>query len=83
METVKKCASMLFLFTRLALMFRVAKRAVTRRCPVCDEQIPVRLLERHAELEAERLENIMSSIGSTEILDIAEPDDGCVQCLCD
>ena len=53
-----------------------AKRAVTRKCPVCDEEIPIRLLGRHADLEAERLEDIMAAIGSVEILDIAEPDDG-------
>lgn len=53
-----------------------AKRAVTKKCPVCDEEIPVRLLERHADLEAERLDEIMAAIGSVDILDIAEPDDG-------
>ncbi|KIP12791.1 hypothetical protein PHLGIDRAFT_20816 [Phlebiopsis gigantea 11061_1 CR5-6] len=51
-------------------------RAVTRKCPVCDEEIPVRLLDRHAELEAERVDVIMRCIGSSEVLDSAEPDDG-------
>lgn len=53
-----------------------ARRAVTRKCPVCDEEIPLRLLDRHADLEAERVDEIMRCIGSTEVLDSAEPDDG-------
>ncbi|PSR93784.1 hypothetical protein PHLCEN_2v4679 [Hermanssonia centrifuga] len=56
--------------------FGKARRAVTKKCPVCDEEIPVRLLERHADLEAERLDEIMRSIGSMEVLEMAEPDDG-------
>ena len=56
-----------------------AKRAVTRKCPVCDEDIPVRLLERHADLEAERVDEIMAAIGSVDVLDDAEPDDGCAR----
>lgn len=55
-----------------------ARRAVTRKCPVCDEEIPVRLLGRHAELEAERVDEIIRAIGSSEALHIAEPDDGYV-----
>lgn len=53
-----------------------AKRAVTRKCPVCQEEIPVRLLEKHVDWEAEKLDEIISAIGSVDILDIAEPDDG-------
>lgn len=53
-----------------------AKRAVTRPCPVCQEEIPVRLLAAHAELEAARVEEILRSVGSTEVLEEAEPDDG-------
>ena len=49
---------------------------MTKKCPVCDEEIPIRLLERHADLEAERLDEIMAAIGSADTLDIAEPDDG-------
>ncbi|TCD69222.1 hypothetical protein EIP91_008325 [Steccherinum ochraceum] len=52
------------------------KRAVTKPCPVCAEQIPVRLLAIHAELEAARVEEILHSVGSTEVLEEAEPDDG-------
>ncbi|KAI0092180.1 hypothetical protein BDY19DRAFT_983649 [Irpex rosettiformis] len=52
------------------------RRAVTKKCPVCDEEIPVRLLDRHVDLEAERVEDIIRAIGSTEVLSIAEPDDG-------
>ena len=55
-----------------------AKRAETRNCPVCDEPIPLRLLGKHAELESERLAEIIGCIGSTEVLGEAEPDDGCV-----
>ena len=55
-----------------------AKRAETRRCPVCDEVVPIRLLGKHAELEAERLEEIIRCIGSTEVLGEAEPEDRCV-----
>ena len=53
-----------------------AKRAETRKCPICEEPIPLRLLPKHAELEWERLEEIMRAIGSTEVLGEAEPDDG-------
>ena len=41
----------------------------------------MRLLERHADLEAERVDEIVRAIGSTEVLGIAEPDDGCVLSL--
>ncbi|KJA29792.1 hypothetical protein HYPSUDRAFT_210662 [Hypholoma sublateritium FD-334 SS-4] len=44
-----------------------AKRAETRPCPVCDEQIPLRLLARHSELESERVEEIILNVGSSEI----------------
>ena len=57
-----------------------AKRAETRKCPVCDEPIPLRLLGKHADLESERLDEIMRCIGSTEVLEEAEPEDGCVLC---
>ncbi|EMD41059.1 hypothetical protein CERSUDRAFT_103393 [Gelatoporia subvermispora B] len=53
-----------------------AKRAETRKCPVCEEAIPVRLLARHSVLEMERVEEIMQQIGSTEVLADAEPDEG-------
>ncbi|KIM46433.1 hypothetical protein M413DRAFT_441525 [Hebeloma cylindrosporum] len=44
-----------------------AKRAEMKQCPVCDEQIPLRLLPKHAELESERVEQIIKSIGSSEL----------------
>ncbi|KAH9943227.1 uncharacterized protein BXZ73DRAFT_97278 [Epithele typhae] len=53
-----------------------SKRAEIRHCPVCDEPIPIRLLGKHAQLENERLDAIIGSIGSMEVLDEAEPDDG-------
>ncbi|RPD66933.1 hypothetical protein L226DRAFT_123143 [Lentinus tigrinus ALCF2SS1-7] len=52
------------------------KRAETRNCPVCDEPIPLRLLGKHADLESERLDEIIGCIGSTEVLEEAEPEDG-------
>ncbi|KAI0375889.1 hypothetical protein BV20DRAFT_985022 [Pilatotrama ljubarskyi] len=52
------------------------KRAETRKCPICEEPIPLRLLPKHAVLESERLEEIVRCIGSTEVLGEAEPDDG-------
>ncbi|KAL1946468.1 hypothetical protein VTO73DRAFT_14572 [Trametes versicolor] len=59
-----------------ALPVKKPKRAETRKCPICDEPIPLRLLSKHAALESERLEEIVRSIGSTEVLGEAEPDDG-------
>lgn len=44
------------------------KRAETRKCPICEEPIPLRLLATHAELESERLEEIIKQVGSTDIL---------------
>ena len=55
----------------------VAKRAVTRTCPICNEEIPIRLLGAHLDLETSRVDEIIQSIGSTEVLGEAEPDDGC------
>ena len=45
---------------------------------MCDEVIPIRLLGKHAELEAERLDEIIGCIGSTEVLGEAQPEDRCV-----
>ncbi|CAA7260098.1 unnamed protein product [Cyclocybe aegerita] len=42
------------------------KRAETRQCPVCDEHIPLRLLAKHAELEFERVEEVIRNVGSSE-----------------
>ncbi|KIL70284.1 hypothetical protein M378DRAFT_67947 [Amanita muscaria Koide BX008] len=41
-------------------------RAETRKCPVCAESIPLRLLARHALLETERVDDIVQKIGSAE-----------------
>jgi hypothetical protein len=43
------------------------KRAETRQCPICSEQIPVRLLEAHCDLETQRTEEIIKAVGSLEI----------------
>ncbi|KAH6915085.1 hypothetical protein BKA70DRAFT_1420033 [Coprinopsis sp. MPI-PUGE-AT-0042] len=40
--------------------------AETRPCPICHEQIPLRLLGKHAALEAERVDIIISQIGSEQ-----------------
>ncbi|KAH9850811.1 hypothetical protein C2E23DRAFT_834233 [Lenzites betulinus] len=59
-----------------AVPVKKPKRAETRKCPICDEAIPLRLLAKHAVLESERLEEIVRCIGSTEVLGEAEPDEG-------
>lgn len=43
------------------------KRAETRQCPICSEQIPVRLLEAHCDLEMQRTEEIIRAVGSLEV----------------
>ncbi|KAI9574794.1 hypothetical protein HD554DRAFT_107326 [Boletus coccyginus] len=52
---------------------RTSKRAETRPCPACSELIPIRLLAAHAELELQRVEDIIKHIGDAEVL--AEVDD--------
>ncbi|KAI9000787.1 hypothetical protein BD414DRAFT_451451 [Trametes punicea] len=59
-----------------AVPVKKPKRAETRKCPICDELIPLRLLSKHAVLESERLEEIVRAIGSTKVLVEAGPDDG-------
>ncbi|KAF9226710.1 hypothetical protein BS17DRAFT_499804 [Gyrodon lividus] len=44
------------------------KRAETRPCPACSELIPVRLLAAHAELELQRVEDIIRHVGDAEAL---------------
>lgn len=50
-----------------ALATKKAKRAETRQCPICSEQIPVRLLEAHCDLETQRTEEIIKAVGSSEV----------------
>lgn len=45
----------------------LVRQAETRRCPICGERIPLRLLSKHAELESERVENILDTVGSSEV----------------
>ncbi|KII95031.1 hypothetical protein PLICRDRAFT_169723 [Plicaturopsis crispa FD-325 SS-3] len=45
------------------------KRAETKPCPVCKEPIPIRLLHAHSVLELQRVDDIIKSVGSTEVLD--------------
>ncbi|KAJ3875060.1 hypothetical protein F5051DRAFT_415100 [Lentinula edodes] len=45
---------------------RSRHRAETRDCPICNEPIPLRLLGKHAELEASRVDEIIGHIGSQE-----------------
>ncbi|KAF8915258.1 hypothetical protein CPB85DRAFT_1295131 [Mucidula mucida] len=40
----------------------------TKECPICSEHIPVRLLQKHTLLESQRVDRIIDSIGSTEVL---------------
>lgn len=43
---------------------------MTKLCPVCKEQIPVRLLGLHTELEMSRVEDILKGVGpSTSFVD--------------
>ncbi|KAN0097569.1 hypothetical protein V8E55_002015 [Tylopilus felleus] len=44
------------------------KRAETRPCPACSEHIPIRLLALHAQLEMQRVEDIIRHIGDVEVL---------------
>lgn len=39
-----------------------AKKGVTKRCPVCDDDIPVRLLQSHTTFELERLEELAKQV---------------------
>ncbi|EIN10507.1 hypothetical protein PUNSTDRAFT_142505 [Punctularia strigosozonata HHB-11173 SS5] len=43
------------------------KCAETRPCPVCQEPIPLRLMGTHAQLESERVDMILRSVGSLEV----------------
>ena len=65
----------------LTRVYLIAKRAVTRQCPICEEDIPIRLLGAHLDLESGRVDEIIQKIGSTEVLGEAEPDDGYVGIL--
>lgn len=49
-----------------------AKRAETRLCPACNEQIPLRLLQAHATLELQRVDDIARHIGDAEPLPEAD-----------
>ncbi|PPQ78209.1 hypothetical protein CVT25_015528, partial [Psilocybe cyanescens] len=44
-----------------------ARRAETRQCPVCNEDIPLRLLAMHAQLESERVEEVVKRVGSLDV----------------
>ncbi|KDR84010.1 hypothetical protein GALMADRAFT_262367 [Galerina marginata CBS 339.88] len=44
-----------------------ARRAETRQCPVCEEHIPLRLLAMHAQLESERVEEVIKKVGSSDV----------------
>jgi hypothetical protein len=47
---------------------------------VCDELIPLRLLAAHADLESQRVEEIIKQVGSTDFM-FDEPEDGCVNII--
>lgn len=44
----------------------LAKRAETRKCPVCGEHIPLRLLGQHYTLESSRVQTILDHVGDLE-----------------
>ncbi|KAF8165587.1 hypothetical protein B0H34DRAFT_245164 [Crassisporium funariophilum] len=46
---------------------RVRRKVETRQCPVCEEQIPLRMLSMHALLESERVEEVIRKVGSPDI----------------
>ncbi|THV08307.1 hypothetical protein K435DRAFT_814771 [Dendrothele bispora CBS 962.96] len=50
----------------LPVQKRNRHRAETRPCPICNEPIPLRLLAKHADLEASRVDELISNVGSTE-----------------
>ncbi|KAH8118702.1 hypothetical protein DFH11DRAFT_1568777 [Phellopilus nigrolimitatus] len=50
-----------------------SKRAETRTCPVCDEKIPIRLLGAHADLEMNRVEDILRGVGPSAVDSEAGP----------
>ncbi|KAF9006623.1 hypothetical protein BDQ17DRAFT_1352083 [Cyathus striatus] len=55
---------------------RKKARAETRQCPVCEEQIPLRLLSMHATLESERVEAIVQQVGRIDLdVDFDDLDD--------
>ncbi|TFK55624.1 hypothetical protein OE88DRAFT_1652021 [Heliocybe sulcata] len=49
-----------------------SKRAQTKKCPVCDEAIPVRLLAAHAVLELQRVNEIFGNMDSMENAGVCE-----------
>ncbi|KAF9504736.1 hypothetical protein BS47DRAFT_1354796 [Hydnum rufescens UP504] len=51
-------------FTQFRTWAHVAKRAVTKQCPVCDEWIPLRLLASHSQLELQRVDEMYLRIPS-------------------
>ncbi len=53
----------LFVFHIFRYVAKLSKKAFTERCPVCDEEIPLRLLGVHLDLETDRLEGLIASIG--------------------
>ncbi|KAI5118025.1 hypothetical protein M0805_004890 [Coniferiporia weirii] len=51
-----------------------SKRAETRECPVCNEKIPLRLLGAHADLEMNRVDEILRGVGPSVVN--VDPDSG-------
>ncbi|KAK0190578.1 hypothetical protein F5146DRAFT_1194579, partial [Armillaria mellea] len=47
---------------------RKRAKVETRECPICKEHIPLRLLAKHSDLESQRVEKIVQSVGSTNVL---------------
>ncbi|KAK0499692.1 hypothetical protein EDD18DRAFT_1441961, partial [Armillaria luteobubalina] len=47
---------------------RKRAKVETRQCPICKEHIPLRLLVKHLDLESQRVEKIVQSVGTTDVL---------------
>ncbi|KAK0444420.1 hypothetical protein EV421DRAFT_1800960 [Armillaria borealis] len=47
---------------------RKRAKVETRECPICKEHIPLRLLAKHSDFESQRVEKIVQSVGSTDVL---------------
>ncbi|KAK0491387.1 hypothetical protein IW261DRAFT_85915 [Armillaria novae-zelandiae] len=47
---------------------RKRAKVETRECPICKEHIPLRLLAKHSDFESQRVEKIVQSVGTTDVL---------------
>lgn len=47
-------------------LYIIAKRAETRECPICGDNIPLRLLGQHFTLESARVQTILDHVGDLD-----------------